>query len=53
MPAKYEAPTEFYECDDCSDFPEDMYEVELEAQRIKFEKEEADRKKVNKLKIEN
>ncbi len=30
LPKKIAAPIEFYQCEDCEDFPEDRYELEKE-----------------------
>lgn len=44
LPAKITAPLEFYECDDCDDFPDEVYEEILVQEEIQFEKEEETRK---------
>ena len=47
LPAKIAAPLEFYQCEDCEDFPEDRYEsVMEEAAKIEQEKDDQ-RSRVN------
>lgn len=47
VPAKYEAPAEFYsEDDDSGEFPEDRYQAFLDAEEKKRLADEEDRKKV-------
>lgn len=44
LPAKITAPLEFYECDDCDDFPDEIYEEILIQEEIQFQKDEDTRK---------
>lgn len=44
LPAKITAPLEFYECDDCDDFPDEVYEEILVQEEIQFQEEEETRK---------
>lgn len=47
IPAKYEAPIELYQCEECEDFPEDIYENILIAEEVKFQEEEVLRARVS------
>ena len=44
LPAKITAPLEFYECDDCDDFPDEVYEEILIQEEKQFQQDEETRK---------